>query len=40
MIGIAQNDVIAIHAALSRYVSDMNYMHSALVSLLHYHHAN
>jgi len=29
MIGIAQNDVIAIHATLSRYVSDINYTHNA-----------
>jgi len=28
MIGIAQNDVIAIQAAFSRYVSDINYIHA------------
>jgi len=32
MIGIAQNDVIAIHATFKRYVSDINYTHDICAS--------
>ena len=37
MIGAAQSDVMAIHAAFSRYVSDINYTtHAALDSAINY----